>query len=340
MKRLMNRNLSMKLVYGLEAVFLAAVLLAAIICPAAETGATTCPAAGDAVIHVLVDGQEIDYGDTPPLVINERAYTGVRSLAQALGVPADRIKWDESTQTVSLSSDDTLVTLTLGSDIMQVNSRSVSMDVTPEVVGNRTYLPARYVAEALGFTVKWNENAQEALIQSSSALDSSIPQNTGEEPATTMSLASSSFADEGIIPFKYAAPIMGGENISPALSWTGAPPETDSLALLMYDIDAGNWLHWAVINIPAGVSELPEGASAEGMPEGCVQLINETDHTASYCGPGPPAGSGIHHYYIAVYALDTENLPPANGFESCDSLKRRIEAHALARGSYQGTCSR
>src|SRR6516165_9783100 len=68
-----------------------------------------------------------------------------------------------------------------------------------------------------------------------------------------------------------------GQNISPALSWSGEPTGTQSFALTMYDPDAragAGWWHWSVFNIPATVHALAAGAGSEGskdLPTGAVQ---------------------------------------------------------------------
>src|SRR5213082_1289527 len=89
----------------------------------------------------------------------------------------------------------------------------------------------------------------------------------------------------------------GGEDASPQLSWRGFPLETKSFVVTMCDPEAptvsGFW-HWAVINIPGNVTQLPPDAGDEsgtGLPQGAFHLKNDA-RTARYVGAGPPPGHG------------------------------------------------
>jgi Raf kinase inhibitor-like YbhB/YbcL family protein len=103
-----------------------------------------------------------------------------------------------------------------------------------------------------------------------------------------------------------------GKNVSPALKWSGAPKDTKGYALTVYDPDAptgSGWWHWVVVNIPAGTTELPEGAGSESgkLPAGALQV--KTDFgKPGYGGPCPPQGDKPHRYVFTVYALKTDKL--------------------------------
>jgi len=148
--------------------------------------------------------------------------------------------------------------------------------------------------------------------------------------ATNMVVSSSSFASGQAIPEKYSA---YGENISPALSWSGAPPGTKSFVLLLEDPDAPSktpFVHWLVYNIPVGTTSIGEGQS----PAGGVVGKNSANMVAYY-GPKPP--SGMHHYHFIVYALDAV-LALESGAEK-DAVVKAMAGHALGRGELVGTYS-
>ena len=103
-----------------------------------------------------------------------------------------------------------------------------------------------------------------------------------------------------------------GGNVSPALSWSNAPKDTQSFALMVHDPDAptgSGWWHWIVYNIPASATSLAAGAGNTKnmlLPAGAVH--GRTDFgTTGYGGPCPPPGKP-HHYYFRLYALKVPKL--------------------------------
>ncbi|ORB87174.1 hypothetical protein B1987_02250 [Mycobacterium kansasii] len=131
----------------------------------------------------------------------------------------------------------------------------------------------------------------------------------------------------------------GGQDASPQLSWSGFPQETRSFAVTVYDPDAptlsGFW-HWAVANLPAEVTELPEDAGdGKELPGGALTLVNDAG-MRRYVGAAPPPGHGVHRYYVAVHAVDVEKLDLSQD-ASPAFLGFNLFQHAIARAVIYGT---
>ncbi|TAJ66994.1 YbhB/YbcL family Raf kinase inhibitor-like protein [Brevundimonas sp.] len=150
----------------------------------------------------------------------------------------------------------------------------------------------------------------------------------------TFTVTSTGFADGGVLP---DAQVHAGGNRSPQLSWSGAPEGAKSFAVTCYDPDAptgsGFW-HWTVANIPADVTELAEGASPAGLPDGAVE--GRTDFgEPGFGGAAPPKGHGPHRYIFTVFAVDTDRLDvtPEN---SGAVFGFNLHFHTLAKASITG----
>lgn len=133
---------------------------------------------------------------------------------------------------------------------------------------------------------------------------------------TAFRLASPDFRPNGPIAMEQVYNGFGcsGQNISPALKWSGAPVDAKSFALLVHDPDAptggAGWWHWLVVNIPATATELRKDAGrpdGSNLPPGCAQIA--TDFGApGWGGPCPPVGDKPHRYDFTLYALKTDRL--------------------------------
>jgi Raf kinase inhibitor-like YbhB/YbcL family protein len=154
--------------------------------------------------------------------------------------------------------------------------------------------------------------------------------------STMFQLTSKAFAKDGNIPVRFSCK---GEDISPELSWSGAPAGTKSFALIMHDPDApvsGGYTHWIVYNMPATVTRIPEKApSQDRLPAGGMQGKNDSGKYG-YMGPCPP--SGTHRYYFRLYALDTEL--DSSAAASKTSLEKAVAGHVLAEAELMGRFTR
>jgi Raf kinase inhibitor-like YbhB/YbcL family protein len=155
------------------------------------------------------------------------------------------------------------------------------------------------------------------------------PQRKG---SSMLQLKSPAFNAEGNIPSRFTCE---GDDVSPELSWTGAPQGTKSFALIVHDPDAprqGGWTHWVVFNIPANASRIPENApKGSELPGGGVQGRNDSG-AQGYMGPCPP--SGTHRYYFRLYALDTTlGLSEKTGKSE---LEKAMQGHIVAQAELMG----
>ncbi len=141
-----------------------------------------------------------------------------------------------------------------------------------------------------------------------------------EALASEFSLSSSDLEANGSIGLKHVFNGFGceGENISPALSWSQPPPQTQSFALLVHDPDAptggSGWWHWLMVDIPVSSSRLTTGAgrsNGSGLPPGARQIRSDYG-TPGWGGPCPPVGNAPHRYTFTLHALKvkTLELPP------------------------------
>ena len=129
-----------------------------------------------------------------------------------------------------------------------------------------------------------------------------------------MTLTSSDIADGRAMDADQVFDGFGceGRNLSPSLSWSGAPEGTASFVVTAYDPDAptgsGFW-HWSVFDIPASATALLEGAgtATAPLPEGAVQARNDYSQNA-FGGACPPEGR-THRYVFTVYAMPQDALP-------------------------------
>lgn len=152
------------------------------------------------------------------------------------------------------------------------------------------------------------------------------------------SIKSSGFNSGDVIPAKYVCnKIPFGKNISIPINWEGAPRETKSFAVLMYDLNpvANNFIHWEIINIPSNISGLNEGASQSAlMPESSTELKNSAGGYG-YTGPCPPRGTGKHEYRIIVFALNTEKLN-LSGYVPLNYFLAALNGKVLAQAEISG----
>jgi Raf kinase inhibitor-like YbhB/YbcL family protein len=168
-----------------------------------------------------------------------------------------------------------------------------------------------------------------------------IPLQDTPSAPMTLALTSADFTDGQPLEMRHVYSGFGctGENISPAIAWSGAPAGTRSYAVVVHDPDAPTgvgFFHWIVVDIPATETGLARGA-ATALPQGARSTYTDFGGPG-YGGPCPPPGSP-HRYVFTVYALDVEHLEVPDGATGA-FVRFAAGSHTLAYGRIVPTFAR
>ena len=165
-------------------------------------------------IHVVYNGTPVQF-DQPPIIQNGRTLVPMRAIFEAMGA---EVTWIQSTQTVQAARGTTLVTMRIGHNIMTVSStisvdaHNFTLDVPAQIIGGRTLVPARAIAEAFGADVQWDAATQTVIITENgewepTAQAAPAQNNTPTTPAEVVEVTSTitfvSISNAGVITFSH-----------------------------------------------------------------------------------------------------------------------------------------
>ncbi|MBQ4527460.1 MAG: copper amine oxidase N-terminal domain-containing protein [Clostridia bacterium] len=112
-------------------------------------------------IYVVLNGNQLEF-DVKPAIINNRVMVPMRTIFEAMGMTID---WNESTQKIIASNENTTIELVVGNENAVVNGETVKLDSPAVIVDSRVLVPTRFIAEATGNSVYWDTQfAQKVII--------------------------------------------------------------------------------------------------------------------------------------------------------------------------------
>ena len=112
-------------------------------------------------VTVTINGQPIEFADQPACIVDNRTLVPVRGVLEALGA---RVDWLHEYQMVVASTDTTTINMKIGDTTYYVNNEPRTLDVSAQIINDRTMVPARACAEALGCTVEWDQETKTVII--------------------------------------------------------------------------------------------------------------------------------------------------------------------------------
>lgn len=115
----------------------------------------------DIPLNGIIVNDHIVYSDVYPYIKNNRTYVPIRFIAEELGYD---VKWDGANRKVTMTNDGTTVELTIGSNKMMVNGKTVLLDAPAEIRDDRTFVPLRAIAEAFGEKVDYSKDYKAVYI--------------------------------------------------------------------------------------------------------------------------------------------------------------------------------
>jgi len=123
--------------------------------------------------RVLLDGRTLQF-DAHPANIDGRTMVPMEVIFEELGAT---ISWDEPTQTITATRNELSVRTVIGEMAIDVSGRQIAMDVAPTIVDGKTLVPVRFISEAFGARVAWDESSRIVYINTNPAFMESLSES-------------------------------------------------------------------------------------------------------------------------------------------------------------------
>ncbi|MBL6936658.1 MAG: YbhB/YbcL family Raf kinase inhibitor-like protein [Alphaproteobacteria bacterium] len=151
-----------------------------------------------------------------------------------------------------------------------------------------------------------------------------------------MTITSSDFKDGAALPTAHIYPRCGGLNVSPELTWSGAPQGTGELILTVIDVSVkpNGWSHWIVVNLPTAMTSLAHGLKTLPSP---AEPVASNFGDKFYDGPCPPPGTGTHRYEFTIWAIPRNAMVPIQPDMAANDLLKMLAGAASAHATIAAT---
>ena len=256
------------------------------------------------LIKIVIDGKRIK-PDVDPYISNDRTLVPIRVIAEELD---SVVEWDNDNRAVHISKEDVHILLRIDSYLVEYTNDNETtytiIDVTPQITGDRTFVPIRLISNALGVKIEWDNDKRTVYIDSSERSEvtkffdveiSSVKPGQTITGTTELYTKINNEIPKGAKEIKYLLldrdtakgfVIAGGSNINTPYEWVPAMEDNGQKVLVSAFYDAqGNFL--AGDSIPVTVKINPQ-IELKGIREGqlitahSVPLSTKLNFSASY----------------------------------------------------------
>ncbi|SHK42004.1 copper amine oxidase N-terminal domain-containing protein [Desulforamulus aeronauticus] len=139
-------------------------------------------------IKLIVNGKQI-VSQEQPRVITGRTVVPLRAIAEALGT---EVEWDDVNQSIKITKDNKEIKLFLNKSSAIIDGQNIVIDSPPIIINGVTFLPLRFLSEALGAEVKWNAENNTVIIEGQSDDDTNVPDSVKNWNSGTTTISSDS----------------------------------------------------------------------------------------------------------------------------------------------------
>ena len=275
-------------------------------------------------VKIVIDGEEKVF-DAMPVIQSGRTLVPMRAVFETLGLSVD---WDDATKTVTGKNVNKTITLKIGDTTAYINGISKTLDVASDIINSRTYVPLRFVAEALNCDVNWFGDERCVAIYSDGYKGikkgmATLKSDVHRDVMTEFEL-SSSYDD---IYHEERPSIAEQEKVYSELKKKGELVCDNEEFLKEFSVKGGNYGSYEIVNVEGQSFDKAVRITCSSVPENTGHFIVKTTAT-----PEKKPGDGITKNEVLLLAF---RMRCVSGGDEDGNAKVQVQIEELESGKFR-----